>query len=115
MTSHKVEKQTDKRLRIRVVFKIKFSFNRNDFRRLQRHRAEQTRLQQRITLRPMMPGRERQPAGRTRLTVEQPLRPGFGLKSTPYAVLRQLFIADQPVRPEVRDFDDELVRARFWL
>src|ERR1019366_2338384 len=69
----------------------------NDFRRAQRHRAEQARLQQRRILRPVMPCGERQPARRTGLAIEKPLRPSRELLAVPLAIRRQLLVPDEPV------------------
>src|ERR1035437_4501548 len=81
--------------------------------RSQRHRAEQARLQQRRIGVILTPGREGQPAGGAGLAIEQPLRPRRESLPVPatVAIRRQLLVTDEPVRPEVRDFDDQLVCA----
>ena len=58
-----------------------------------------------------MPRRECQPAGRAGLAVQQPLWPGLE-PAVPFAVRRQLLVADQPVQPEVRDLDHQMIHAR---
>ena len=59
-----------------------------------------------------MPRRKGQPAGGAWFAVEEPLRPRLELAVLPLAICRQLFVADDPVRPEIRDLDDQLVSAR---
>src|ERR1700761_7018506 len=81
---------------------------RNDFHRSQCHRAEQARCQQGRVFPPMMPRRESQPSGGTGLVVEQPLRPRFEPVALPFAIGRQLFVANQPVWPKVGHLDDQM-------
>src|ERR1035441_1289444 len=59
-----------------------------------------------------MPCCEGQAAGWTGLAVKKPLGPLFDLLAFPLDIWRQLFIANEPVRPEVRHFDNELVHPR---
>src|SRR5665647_2693266 len=73
----------------------------NQFSRAQHHRADQSRLQQRRIFCPVMPRREGQSASRAGLAVEEPLRPRLELLAIPLAIRRQLFVANQPVGPEV--------------
>ena len=92
---------------------LKTSPRCNNLRRLQRHRPKQARIQQLRILCIMMPRRKGEASRRAGLPIEHPLRPVCELFAMPLAVGRQLFIANQAVRPQIGDFDDQLIHPRF--
>src|SRR5438045_285513 len=56
-----------------------------------------------------MTGRKCDSSGRARLVCEKPIRPAGKTRPHPAAIRRQLFVADQPIRPEIGNLDFELV------
>ena len=87
---------------------------RRDSHRQQRNGSEEAGRERGVVLRPVLPRRESHLAAWTRPVLPDERRPAVqmpshqGLSGLKRAVLRLEVVADQPIRPEVRDAHDKL-------